>query len=422
VIELFALVTEAKTAKEKLMKAKKSDLAALKAAIDGLTAMSSQIAYTQNKFQEEAKIIEMNFLAKIKSAVQENELKCKEMQEKVLESKDNVNDMYNTQSKELARITDLTNAVLTKGSDEDFKIFFEMCEKGMQSNAEVIERKSMIEVMKATVKDFSSNNAFNTVFNNSTTFLDLINTPSPSKSEDLPPKELTVIKSESKASSIIKRHGRVKSGIPEGVFSSMKVTSPREIKRLTDKNVAQTFRSPVRTLAVELSSVQNSKTVKQSSGGRVAVHRKRTSEIPALKSEFTKQGKVVHEEKSTRVIKEYKKPEDFKSALKELRSELQVVADSLGSLFASAGMIRDVMKKRIKKERIDNKAKVKELTKTLSSYVIKNWVQERKGLCMIYIELCRLLMGEDRNYNRNDEGNKTKKETISSIKGSRRER
>jgi len=405
VIDLFGLVTETKAAKEKLIRTKKNDLATLKAIGDGLTAMNLQVSTTKNKFQEEAKIIEMNFLAKIKSVVEENELKCKEMQAKILEFKENVNDMYNTQSKELARITELTNAVLTKGSDEDFKIFFEMCEKGMQSNSEIAERKSMMEVIKATVKDFYSNNNFTTVFNNSTTFLDLMNTPSPDKSKDLSidPKEVMITKSESKASSVIKRHTRVKSAAPEEILSSLKVTSPKDFKRLTDKNVAQIFKSPIKRLTVELSSLQNPRAVKQTSTGKVVVHRKRGSEVPVFKNEFKKQDKTNYEEKSARVVKEYKKPEDFKLALKELRSELQVVVGSIGKLFAPEGLIKDVMErmeKRIQMEKAKNKAKVEELAKVLSNYVTKNWVRERKGLCIISINSCRLFVGEDRSYRR----------------------
>ena len=181
VIEFSSLTSETKAMKEKLIRAKRNDIGTLKAIIDGLNNMNLQLNSSQQKYKEEGKLMEANILAKIQNALEESEIHYKGIQGRVLELKESMDEMHKIQSAELARITDLTNAILSKGSDEDFKIFFEMCEKGMESNFEITRQKSEMESMKITVKEFTVNNTFKSLFGNNKSFYEVFSTPSPGK-------------------------------------------------------------------------------------------------------------------------------------------------------------------------------------------------------------------------------------------------
>ena len=173
---------------------------------------------------------------------------------------------------------------------------------------------------------------------------------------------MEIVKSESSpkvissiGTSLQKKHNRVKSAIPELLLakSAPKTSTPKN--NIEGRNGAQSFRgaSKASTILQPPSNMEKSheerKSIKPSTDKilrKPITHRKRASEIPLLKNDFSKQVKGnAYKEMQTRGSskvfeavrhrKIYIKPEDFKAALNELREEFKYISRSIEVNFTS---------------------------------------------------------------------------------------
>jgi hypothetical protein len=154
VVEYRILSFEARSAKEKLLQAKKGDLMSIKRLLDGIDAFKGQLNDTKDKRKEEAHKLKLNVSNKIDKVMNEGDVKCEELMNRLTRLQNSLKESYEGQAQEMSKIPELADAVISKGTIEDLRTFFEMCQNGVETDAEIIECKKEADHIREAIEEF----------------------------------------------------------------------------------------------------------------------------------------------------------------------------------------------------------------------------------------------------------------------------
>ena len=200
------------------------------------------------------------------------------------------------------------------------------------------------------------------------------------------------------------KHTRVKSIGPDPLANRLGSSSTRsKINKTRNDSNELTTASKNKTIQTSTNKLNphpvTSKFTKNSIDTQIEkqpIHKKRTSDVSFNKSEFTSKGKTnsfkgelpIRLEKKvipTTPIIRVRNIEDVKMTIREFKEELIEIANNAAQNISSQQFLRLAIKNLKNHNKIyikKYKEKLSTLAKTMSGYVIKNWIKERKGLRM----------------------------------------
>lgn len=254
VIEYGSLSSEVRNAKDKLLQARKGDLISMKRIMSNVSTLESQLKEVHEKHREDKKLAETHILSKIERIAEENEAKFKQLTETFQKIQRTLDESYNAQAQELSKIPQLADAVITQGTIDDLRTFFEMCQQGVESNSEIFEYKKSADSLRENIQKFSMQSPFDFVFKldeSSTPFQCVESSLNSEKSYketfnrtltsiELPTYNNHAINSKSKKNVINARHTRIRSALPDE-FSST-VSSSLTTRNLNKLSSNSTYR------------------------------------------------------------------------------------------------------------------------------------------------------------------------------------
>eukprot|EP00826_Nyctotherus_ovalis_P026177 TRINITY_DN2043_c0_g1_i9.p1 TRINITY_DN2043_c0_g1~~TRINITY_DN2043_c0_g1_i9.p1 ORF type:complete len:466 (+),score=98.12 TRINITY_DN2043_c0_g1_i9:146-1543(+) len=161
VVDRLVLSQEAKAANNKLFQVKKSEILSISKFLETIESMQTQLREIHEKRKCEAKAFELDMLAKISKVVQEEALKVTELEGQILALYNQLKETHKSQTQETSKIPELANAVIAKGTIDDLKTFFEMCQKGMEGSGELGEYRKRMEQVKENIEDYTILNPVN---------------------------------------------------------------------------------------------------------------------------------------------------------------------------------------------------------------------------------------------------------------------
>ena len=172
IVDYVTLTQEALSVKENLLQVKKGDLMSLKRIMNNVASLQSQLKEVQEKRNEDRKLSETHIITKIESIAKEGDTKFKELEKMIEKLHKQLKDSHNSQAQELTKIPELADAVITEGTIEDLKTFFEMCQQGIESNMEIRDYKKTADSLRENVENFAMQNPFQFVFNTEKSLFD----------------------------------------------------------------------------------------------------------------------------------------------------------------------------------------------------------------------------------------------------------
>lgn len=248
VVEYTNLSNEARSVKEKLLQARKGDLISLKRILSNVSKLETQLKEAEERRKEDKKLAETHLLSKLQKVAEDESLKFGQLSETLRRLQKALSDTHESQAQEVAKIPELADAVISQGTMEDLRTFFEMCQQGVESNSEIYEYKRNADSLREGVQRFASQSPFDFAFrlDDSITLSQLPETSLNSErslketlSRTLTSKELPVLKTQNPPpdtkgakSATNGRHTRIKSAAAND-FSSLASTS------MTTRNVSK---------------------------------------------------------------------------------------------------------------------------------------------------------------------------------------
>eukprot|EP00826_Nyctotherus_ovalis_P063380 TRINITY_DN9290_c0_g1_i18.p1 TRINITY_DN9290_c0_g1~~TRINITY_DN9290_c0_g1_i18.p1 ORF type:complete len:498 (+),score=115.53 TRINITY_DN9290_c0_g1_i18:192-1685(+) len=171
VAEWSQIVQEANAAKDKLLQVKKGDLITIKRILDGMGNLDAQLNELQEKRREDARRVQTSVLSRIAKTSEETELEYSSLKTRLADGQKDVDGLYKSLLQEISKLPVLANAVISKGTADDLRTFFEMCKKGSEVNGEIFDQKQSVDELKQSIEDFSAINplAFSFAFDKSFT-------------------------------------------------------------------------------------------------------------------------------------------------------------------------------------------------------------------------------------------------------------
>ena len=163
VIECKNLAQDAKNAKDKLIQSKRGDLMSIKRLISGIQLLKDKLKSIQLKRKGEKAQMEQQIMAELQRTEKEDKEKQKELQQITEKFFSQLSNYYNIQAQEMEKIPDLANAVITKGTIDDLRTFFEMCKEGSDNHSEILQYKNRSDTLKKDIEDFIIQNPFKSV-------------------------------------------------------------------------------------------------------------------------------------------------------------------------------------------------------------------------------------------------------------------
>eukprot|EP00826_Nyctotherus_ovalis_P038306 TRINITY_DN3582_c0_g1_i6.p1 TRINITY_DN3582_c0_g1~~TRINITY_DN3582_c0_g1_i6.p1 ORF type:complete len:752 (-),score=224.72 TRINITY_DN3582_c0_g1_i6:89-2344(-) len=331
VIAYSELTNEAKSQKEKLIRAKKGDVMSLKKILEALDSLQIQLGTAQRRKKIEAKQAEINIAARIQKAVKDGESRFMELYEELLKVKTTLKECFDMQSQEVMRIPELADAVIAQGTLEDLQTFFEMCQNGVESNIEIVNYKKNVDWLRKNVEDFITINPLNLLFGFDKSIYeaaDLTQVQIPETTVKIPlpcelPKNSTADKDPPRIQSAIgftnKGHMRTNSTSIETTKATVK-GGGRYLQKTTRNNRSSLDNTTtlVANANAQVGNAQKYRTIfnktpavpankeKVGSKGAKVMHKKNPSDLAYGKKEFMKTGKVLSSNKKDN-IKERKK-------------------------------------------------------------------------------------------------------------------
>jgi hypothetical protein len=165
IVDYSTLTHEAMSVKENLIQVKKGDLMSLKRIMNNVAELQSQLKEARERYKEDRRISELHIISRIENVAKEEESKFKELDTMIMRFHKRIKEIHNVQAQELEKIPELANAVVTEGTIDDLKTFFEMCQQGIESNTEILEYKKRADTLREDVEDFVMQNPFQFAFN-----------------------------------------------------------------------------------------------------------------------------------------------------------------------------------------------------------------------------------------------------------------
>jgi hypothetical protein len=172
IIEYKNLQQETRNAKETLIQSKRGDILSVKRILASISSLQEKLQSTQEKRKEERKQIETQIMAKLQAAEKEDRASYEELSKGIKRYCEQLNEYYNVQVQEVDKIPSLADAVITKGTIDDLKTFFEMCKEGSENHAEISQYKNTCDTMKKNVEDYVVQKPFNLEAQSNKSFLD----------------------------------------------------------------------------------------------------------------------------------------------------------------------------------------------------------------------------------------------------------
>lgn len=171
VVEWSQVVQEANVAKDKLLQVKKGDLITVKRILDGMGSLDLQLSESQERRREDARRMQASVASRIARISEETELEYSGLKTRLADGRRDVDELHKSLLQEISKLPVLANAVIAKGTPEDLRTFFEMCNKGAEINGEIFDQKQSVDELKQSVEDFSAINplAFSFAFDKSFT-------------------------------------------------------------------------------------------------------------------------------------------------------------------------------------------------------------------------------------------------------------
>eukprot|EP00826_Nyctotherus_ovalis_P001299 TRINITY_DN10191_c0_g1_i9.p1 TRINITY_DN10191_c0_g1~~TRINITY_DN10191_c0_g1_i9.p1 ORF type:complete len:486 (+),score=89.87 TRINITY_DN10191_c0_g1_i9:73-1530(+) len=234
VIEYSNLLQEAKNAKEVLIQAKKGDLMSIRRISESTSAFKAQLHEIQLRRREEARLAIINITARINKVADETGQRFEELLNNVLNLEDALENSYHTQMQEVSKIPKLADAVISMGTTDDLRTFFEMCQEGSETNAEVLEYKQAADGIRQNIEELAMTDPLSFVFGFDKSIYE---------------------RAEEKEAGEIKKHARVRSAIEQ---SGMKGSRNLQVKLVTDKSIIKPSISSTRNSKANL---YNAKTI-----------------------------------------------------------------------------------------------------------------------------------------------------------------
>lgn len=331
VIAYSELTNEAKSQKEKLIRAKKGDVMSLKRILEALDTLQIQLGTAQRRKKIEARQAEVNIAARIQKAVKDGESRFMELYEEVLKVKTMLKECFDVQSQEIVRIPELADAVIAQGTLEDLQTFFEMCQNGVESNIEIVNYKKNVDWLRKNVEDFITVNPLSLLFGFDRSIYeaaDLTQVQIPEAAVKIPPasellKNAAIDKDPPRIQSAIgftnKGHMRTSSTSIETTKATVK-GGGRYLQKTTRNNRSSLDNTTtlVANANAQVGNTQKYRTIfnktpavvankeKAMNKGAKVMHKKNPSDLAHGKKEFMKTGKVPNSSKKDN-IKERKK-------------------------------------------------------------------------------------------------------------------
>jgi len=160
IIDLIYLSQEARNTKDKLVKTKRSDLASINHLIEGIKSLNVKLNEMHKKRQIDLKTLEENLIEQLRKIAEKEELQYNELTNEVIEVQKKLKESYNSQEKEIDKLPELAEAVISKGTLDDLKTFFEMCQNGLEANSEIFQYKESTDKVKKEVESYMFANPF----------------------------------------------------------------------------------------------------------------------------------------------------------------------------------------------------------------------------------------------------------------------
>ena len=164
VTEYHLLSKEASNAEGRLIKIKKGDIMSIKRIMESLKIIKNQMEEVQSKREDEAKIVEINIVRRIHKVANENNKAFDRLSNSLIKLEESLEQSCKSQLQEVLKIPELADAVISKGTPDDLKTFFEMCREGSEANAEVLEYKKSADDMKKSIEEFTATDPLKFVF------------------------------------------------------------------------------------------------------------------------------------------------------------------------------------------------------------------------------------------------------------------
>lgn len=160
VIDWQSFISEAKEVKERLLQARSGDILSVKKMIEGTNNIKARLDEATEKRKTAAKDFEEKVVSKIREILKSTEEKSLRLCVETGELQRRLRELCDSQVHEIEKIPELADAVISHGTAEDLRTFFEMCQKGTEVNSEILEYKKAADEMKKTIEDFITANPF----------------------------------------------------------------------------------------------------------------------------------------------------------------------------------------------------------------------------------------------------------------------
>eukprot|EP00826_Nyctotherus_ovalis_P048047 TRINITY_DN5621_c0_g1_i11.p1 TRINITY_DN5621_c0_g1~~TRINITY_DN5621_c0_g1_i11.p1 ORF type:complete len:475 (+),score=93.64 TRINITY_DN5621_c0_g1_i11:198-1622(+) len=159
-IDYSALPQEAKAAKDLLLQVKNADLVSLKHLFEGVENLVTHL----DEAHKRRSSIAQELTAAIQRTIREGTSQLHQIKAEVAEVQSKLKAAHHSQVQEIEKIPQLANAVIAKGTLEDLKTFFEMCQKGAAAKSEIGPYKKMAEEVREIVEEFANCNPLKSLF------------------------------------------------------------------------------------------------------------------------------------------------------------------------------------------------------------------------------------------------------------------
>ena len=247
VIEYANLPREAKSVKEILIQSKKGDLMSIRRIIESINSFKIYLHEVKTKRKEEARLAVMNITERINKVSEETNQRFEELHNSILYFEETLKESYETQAQEVSKIPELADAVISMGTVDDLKTFFEMCQEGSETNAEVMKYKKTADYIRQNIEEFAMTDPLSFVFGFDKSIYER-----PKTSEGA---NILTNKAQSKGETKgVRKHARVNSTLIES--STANTSRNSHAKLSTDKSYTKSITGQTRNSKTNLSNAK----------------------------------------------------------------------------------------------------------------------------------------------------------------------
>ena len=154
VIELKNLTEKAEIAKQNLIQSKHNGILSLKQITNEMNEFKIKLKEATTEKKIEIKNFETIIIAKIRELEKEIEDEENELNMRISDFQNKLIFACNSQAKEISKVTELAGAVISKGTLEDLKLFFEICHTGMGPDIETVTYKKSSAKLKENLEGY----------------------------------------------------------------------------------------------------------------------------------------------------------------------------------------------------------------------------------------------------------------------------